>query len=90
MISVAANAFPERFNACIGAASQGRFDEAERLFASLDQAVAALFAEGNPTGVKCALSVMGIIGDTVRLPLTEGSAALRERFEKLVAEYDLR
>ncbi len=90
VISVAANAFPERFNACIGAASQGRFDEAERLFASLDQAVAALFAEGNPTGVKCALSVMGIIGDTVRLPLTEGSAALRERFEKLVAEYDLR
>lgn len=90
VISVAANAFPVRFNACIEAAAHGRFDEAEQLFAPLDEAVSTLFAEGNPTGVKCALSVMGITGDTVRLPLTEGSVELRKRFEKLVAEYDLR
>ena len=27
----------------------------------------ALFAEGNPTGVKCAMSVLGLIGNTLRL-----------------------
>ena len=40
-------------------------------------------------GVKCALSVMGLIGDTMRLPLVPGTATLRARFEKLIAEYDL-
>lgn len=41
-------------------------------------------------GVKCALSVMGKIGPTMRLPLVEGTAALREKFRRLIAEYDLR
>lgn len=90
VISVAANAFPELFTGCIGLAAQGRFAEAERAFDSLREACEALFAEGNPTGVKCALSVMGLCGDKVRLPLTEGSTTLRERFAKLMAEYELR
>ena len=50
----------------------------------------ALFAEGNLTGGKCALSTMGLIGDTMRLPLVKGTPALRSRFEKLIREYDLR
>lgn len=40
--------------------------------------------------MKCALAEMGIIGPTMRLPLVEGSGALREKFRKLIAEYDLR
>ncbi len=36
-------------------------------------------------GVKCALAEMGIIGPTMRLPLVEGSGALREKFRKLIA-----
>ena len=59
-------------------------------YAALDEAVHALFEEGNPVGVKCALAEMGIIGPTMRLPLVEGSGALREKFRKLIAEYDLR
>lgn len=90
VISVVANAFPARFTHCIGLAAQGRFDEADKAFDALREACSALFAEGNPTGVKCALSVMGLTRDTVRLPLTEGSRALRERFAKLFAEYELR
>ena len=52
--------------------------------------VRALFEEGNPVGVKCALSVMGRIGDTMRLPLVAGSEKLRAKFKRLIAEYDLR
>jgi 4-hydroxy-tetrahydrodipicolinate synthase len=52
--------------------------------------VHALFEEGNPVGVKCALSVMGRIGDTMRLPLVAGSEKLRAKFEELIARYDLR
>ena len=90
VISVVANAFPERFMSCVNHAKAGDFDAAEREYARLDEAVKALFEEGNPVGVKCALSVMGRIGDTMRLPLVPGSAALREKFGKLIAEYDLR
>ena len=90
VISVAANAFPERFMSCINHAKQGDFEAAEREYEALDDAVKALFAEGNPVGVKCALSVMGRIGDTVRLPLVAGSQRLRERFKSLIERYDLR
>ncbi|WP_295993373.1 4-hydroxy-tetrahydrodipicolinate synthase [uncultured Alistipes sp.] len=90
VISVAANAFPERFMSCVGHAKAGHFDRADAEYAALDEAVQALFAEGNPTGVKCALSVMGKIGPTMRLPLVPGSEKLRARFEELIARYDLR
>ena len=90
VISVAANAFPQRFMQCVHLAEKGDFEAAGREYAALDEAVQALFEEGNPVGVKCALSVMGKIGPTMRLPLVEGTAALREKFRRLIAEYDLR
>ncbi len=90
VISVAANAFPEKFMQSINHAKEGDFDRADEEFRSLDEAVKALFEEGNPVGVKCALSVMGRIDDTVRLPLVAGSEKLREKFKRLIAEYDLR
>lgn len=90
VISVVANVFPKCFMGCVNHAKAGDFDTAEREYARLDEVVRALFEEGNPVGVKCALSVMGRIGDTMRLPLVAGSAALREKFRKLIDEYDLR
>ena len=90
VISVAVNAFPERFMQCMNHAKAGDYARAEAEYAALDEAVKALFAEGNPTGVKCALAVMGKIGPTMRLPLVEGTAQLRERFRELIAKYDLR
>ena len=90
VISVAANVFPKRFMQCVGHAKQGDFDRAEEEYRALDEAVHALFEEGNPVGAKCALSMMGKIGPTMRLPLVEGSQALREKFSRLIAEYDLR
>lgn len=89
VISVAANAFPRRFMHCVNLARKGAFEQAESEFRALEEAVRALFEEGNPVGVKCALSVMGMIGDTMRLPLVKGTPALRAKFEKLIAEYDL-
>lgn len=90
VISVAADAFPRRFMECMNCAKRGDFEAAEHAYAQLAEAVKALFAEGNPVGVKCALSVMGLIGPTMRLPLVAGTEALRQRFAKLIAEYDLR
>ena len=68
----------------------GDFDRAEEEYRALDEAVHALFEEGNPVGVKCALAEMDIVGPTMRLPLVEGSQALHEKFRNLIAKYDLR
>ena len=91
VISVAANVFPKRFMACINEAKAGRYEVAREMWAktNMDEAVEALFAEGNPVGAKCALSVMGKIGATMRLPLVTGSETLRERFKMLIERYDL-
>lgn len=90
VISVAANAFPRKFMHCINLAKAGKFEAAAQEAAVFDEAIRALFAEGNPTGVKCALSLMGRIGPTLRLPLVEASPWLRARMQKLIEEYDLR
>ncbi len=89
VISVAANSFPKCFMQAINLAKEGRFEEADSAYKKLDEATTALFKEGNPTGVKCALSVMGLIGDRMRLPLVKGTDALREEFKNLIQKYDL-
>ena len=90
VISVAVNAFPRRFMACIDLAKRGDFDAAETAFAPKHEVVEALFAEGNPTGVKCALSILGLIGNRLRLPLVAGTPALEARLRELIRTYDLR
>ncbi len=89
VISVAANCFPTKFMRSINLAKEGKYTEAEELYGEMAEATEALFAEGNPTGVKCALSTMGLIEDKMRLPLVSGSAELRERFKMLIAKFDL-
>lgn len=89
VISVAADIFPKKFCHCIELAMKGDFDAAFKAYEPMYEAVNALFAEGNPTGVKCALKAKGIIGGTMRLPLVEGTPALCEKFKKFIDEYDL-
>ncbi|MFI3318582.1 MAG: 4-hydroxy-tetrahydrodipicolinate synthase [Rikenellaceae bacterium] len=89
VISVAANPFPTKFMNCINLAKDGKYDEADEAYTEMADAVNTLFAEGNPTGVKSALSAMGLIGDRMRLPLVSGSPELKAKFEELIKTYDL-
>ncbi len=89
VISVAANLFPSKMSNLISLAKQSKFDEAHQAYEELDEAVDALFVEGNPTGVKCALHAKGIISNRMRLPLVAGSQALEAKFKELIATYDL-
>jgi 4-hydroxy-tetrahydrodipicolinate synthase len=90
VISVAANAFPERFCRCVHDAMEGKFTEAERTMEQFAEPISLLFREGNPTGVKCMTAVMGLTRDEVRLPLVEGTETLREDIKNDVAKYDLK
>ena len=90
VISGLAQLYPTQTAAFVRAAAEGRFDEADALFAPLAQMTAQLFEEGNPVGIKTAMAIKGLCGATMRLPLVEGSAALREKMERTIAEYENR
>lgn len=90
VISVAANAFPEKFCRCIHDAMEGNFTEAESAMEQFNEPIALLFKEGNPTGVKTMTVVMGITRDEVRLPLVEGTESLRDAIKSVVEKYNLR
>ena len=90
VISVAANAFPEKFCKCIHDALDGHIEEAERAMESFSEPLTLLFKEGNPTGVKSMTEAMGITCAEVRLPLVEGTDELREAIKNTVEKYDLR
>ena len=90
VISVAANAFPEKFCRCIHNAMEGNYAEAEPAMEQFAEPIALLFREGNPTGVKTMTAVMGLTRDEVRLPLVEGTETLREDTKNGITKYDLR
>lgn len=90
VISVAANAFPEKFCRCIHDAMAGRIAEAEMAMESFAEPISLLFKEGNPTGVKTMTAAMNITRREVRLPLVEGSDTLMEATKSAVERYELR
>lgn len=84
VISVAANAFPHLLCGMMSAAGRGEYDAAGEMFRQLYPALEAMFAEGNPAGVKTALAVQGIIDNNLRLPLVPGTKELHETFRRLI------
>ncbi len=89
VISVAVDAFPKCFTRVVYFCRQGLFDRAEEAYAPLHEAVCALFEQGNPTGVKAALAIMGQIDNELRLPLVPATDLLMKKLERLIREYDL-
>ena len=89
VISVAVNAFPKRFSHVVYLAKQGLFDRAEEAYAPLHEAVCALFEQGNPVGVKAALTILNQIENNLRLPLVPATELLMKKMERLIREYDL-
>ena len=86
IISVAANAFTGKFCRMAHEALDSRFGEASALHM---QMIDALFEEGNPVGIKCALSCMGLIRNRLRLPLVRASESLERKMSRLIEENEL-
>lgn len=89
IISVAANAFPRQFCRMVKAACSGNMTVASTLHLQMMEGVDALFEEGNPTGIKAALAVQGMIQNHLRLPLIPAGDRLVERIRGLIAQYKL-
>ena len=82
VISVVANAFPEKFSEMVNASIEENLPKARKAHYDLLAVTKMFFEEGNPAGVKVALAKRGIMKPNLRLPLVQVSEALKTRIEK--------
>lgn len=81
VISVVANAYPAEFSEMVRLTAAGRMEEARKLHYQLLAIVQYLFLEGNPTGIKAVLDLLGLCGADVRLPLVKATPGLYEKIK---------
>lgn len=86
VISVVANAFPKEFSTMVQLALQNNFNDAEKIHYRLLEFIDNLFVEGNPAGIKEALSIMGIIENNLRLPLVNVSEKTHQKLKELISK----
>jgi len=79
VISVIANACPDRMSQMVAAVAKANPVEAQKLHYEMLELIQMIFAEGSPAGIKAALNHLQICEQTVRLPLTPVSEALSDR-----------
>lgn len=86
VISVVANAFPKEFSTMVQLALNNNYEEAEKIHYQLLEFIDNLFIEGNPAGVKEALSIMGIMENNIRLPLVPVSNKVTQKLQELITK----
>lgn len=84
-VSVVSNVAPQRTLAVTRAALAGRVSEAAAAQRDILPLIRALFAQVNPIPVKAALSMLGLCGDVLRLPLTPMEEPHREQLRALLS-----
>lgn len=89
VISVSSNSFPKQMNELIHSALEGDIEQARKGQKKLLRVTDLLFAEGNPVGVKAALSIKGLISNNLRLPLVKSSDLLYNCINEEIVTYDL-
>ena len=89
VISVASNLVPAEMTALVRAMQEGRLDEARRLNFRLMPLFKGCFIESNPIPVKAGMASLGLLEDSLRLPLTSASAATRAAMEEILKDLDI-
>lgn len=87
VISVVANAFPKDFSEMVRLSLKHKFTEAQKLHYKLVDIIDQLFADGNPGGIKFALSVLKKCEPYVRLPLCEPNDGVKQKLTQLIKNY---
>ena len=90
VISVAANAYTKQFSHMMKAQKEDRIEEALRLHFAMLRMNQLIFADGNPAGIKCLMSHIGLCENVLRLPLVPVNEKVKndivEEWEKLRGE----
>jgi 4-hydroxy-tetrahydrodipicolinate synthase len=82
VISVIANALPEKLAQLTHASLDGNMSLAGKLHLQMAEMIKLIFKEGSPAGVKALMELQGKTKNTVRLPLVPVSASTYSLIEK--------
>ena len=86
LVSVLGNLLPAETKALVTAARRGDLLEAQRLHYQLRPLMDALFLESNPIPLKAGLKLLGIAGDTLRLPMVSAEPATVARMAETLRQ----
>ena len=84
VISVASNIAPKEVSDMAHELLRGHLEAARALHHRLFPLFKACFVESNPVPAKAALSLLGLTGASVRLPLSDASASTFETMQKVI------
>lgn len=87
VISVVAQALPKDYSEMVRLCLKGDFEKAQKLHYKIMDITDQLFADGNPGGIKFALSELKKCKPYVRLPLMEPNDKVKETLRKLIKNY---
>ena len=90
VISVVANMLPKPMHDLTQAMLKGDYEAARKLQFGMNPIIDLLFCEVNPIPVKAALSMMGMCGNILRLPLTPMEDAHRQALKSAMIEYGMK
>ena len=86
VVSVASNVAPKEVTEMVEAVQRGDYDSARALHHRLFPLFKACFVETSPIPAKVALSLLGQMRATVRLPLAEASDQTKELMQKVLQD----
>ena len=87
VISVAAMGYPKEYSEMVRLLKKKKYDQALKIHFSLLEFIDAIFADGNPAGIKAALSMMDLGKNNLRLPLVKINKALQVQLQKIISSY---
>lgn len=89
VVSVASNLLPREVVQLVNLFKAGKLAEAAALHLKMFSTIKALFADGNPAGIKWAMKLAGMDSGELRLPVVEPMDSVKMALEKEVAKWGL-
>ena len=86
VISVASNVFPSAMADFVHALEAGKFEEAKKMDTRLNPLFKALFVEPNPIPAKAAMAQLGLMENSLRLPLVPATEATEALLKQTLKE----
>ena len=86
VISVIANAYPREFSTMVRAAIEGDYATARSQNHNLLDVHPLLYAEGNPSGIKAAMEILGLCRQDVRIPQTPVSETTYQALKREISK----
>jgi 4-hydroxy-tetrahydrodipicolinate synthase len=88
VISVVANAYPKEFSDMVNYGLKGELKKAREIHYRISDIIKALFIDGNPSGIKAALEIKGILSNNLRLPLVKVEKTVYNHISNMIQEFE--